>query len=74
MNWSTDGLVLRSAAAREYYESRRQQLEPGHGEFKKTAMDNGAGRYVSGRFVAKIEGLIRLLGGEGKARSFVASL
>ena len=74
MNWSTDGLVLRSAAAREFYESRREQLEPGHGQFKETAMDNGVGRYVSARFVPKIESLIRLLGGEGKGRSLAASL
>jgi len=74
MNWSTDGLILRSGAAREYYEKRREQLVPGHGEFKETAMDNGVGRYVSGRFVPKLESLIRLLNGEGKAPGFVRAL
>jgi fructose-bisphosphate aldolase class II len=74
MNWSTDGLILRSGAAREYYETRREQLVPGHEEFKETAMDSGVGRHVSARFVPKLESLIRLLNGEGKAAGFVASL
>jgi hypothetical protein len=74
MNWSTDGLILRSAAAREYCGSRRQQFAPGHSEFKETAMDNGVGRFVSERFVPRIEALIRLLNGEGKAAGFVSSL
>ena len=74
MNWSTDGLILRSAAAREYYEARREQLVPGHGVFKETAMDNGVGRYVSARFVPKIESLIRVLNGEGKAAGFAGLL
>jgi fructose-bisphosphate aldolase class II len=73
MNWSTDGLILRSAAAREYYETHRKQLVPGHGEFKETSMDNGVGLFVSERFVPRIESLIRLLGGEGMAARFVSS-
>jgi len=74
MNWSTDGLILRSSAAREYYDSHREQLVPGHEEFKESAMDNGVGRFVSRRFVTKIKSLIELLGGAGKAGCFMATL
>jgi hypothetical protein len=37
-------------------------------------MDNAVGRFVSERFVLRIEALIRLLDGEGKAAGFVSSL
>jgi fructose-bisphosphate aldolase class II len=74
MNWSTDGLILRSSSAREYYESHREQLLPGHIEFKESAMDNGVGRFVSQRFVPRIMSLIELLGGAGKAGTLMPGL
>ncbi|UCF96456.1 MAG: class II fructose-bisphosphate aldolase [Spirochaetaceae bacterium] len=74
LNWSTDGLILRSSAAQEYYRSRQDQLVPGHAEFKVSAMDNGVGRFVSRRFVPKIKDLIELLEGAGRAGSFMAAL
>jgi len=74
MNWSTDGLILRSTATREYYESHGEQLVPGHSDFKESAMDNGVGRFVSKRFVPRIMSLIELLGGAGKAATFMAAL
>jgi len=74
MNWSTDGLILRSSAAREYYDSHREQLVAGHEEFKESAMDNGVGRFVSQRFVPRIKSLIELLGGAGKAGRLMADL
>ena len=74
MNWSTDGLILRSTAAREYYDSHREQLVPGHADFKQSAMDNGVGRFISQRFVPRITNLIELLGAAGKAATFMARL
>jgi len=74
MNWSTSGLIIRSAAAREYYDTHGEELVPGHPEFKDTAMDNGQGTYVSKKFVPEISKILQLLGGEGKASGFMKSL
>jgi fructose-bisphosphate aldolase, class II len=74
MNWSTSGLILRSAAAREFYVDREAELTPGHKEFKESAMDNGVGSYVSGKFVPEIKRLLGLLGGTGKAPGFMQTL
>ena len=74
MNWSTDGLILRSSASREFYDSHSEQLIPGHADFKNTAMDNGVGRYVSDQAVPAIKRLITLLNGDMKAKRFMANL
>ena len=74
MNWSTNGTIIRSSAAREYYETHKQKMNPDHSDFKKYAMDNGVGRYVSAKYVPVIKKLITLLGGSGKASGFMKSL
>jgi fructose/tagatose bisphosphate aldolase len=47
VNWSTESLYLRAAAAREYYARFGERLERGHANFKTTAMDNGLQEYVA---------------------------
>ena len=74
MNWSTDGLILRSSSSGEFYDSQREQLTPGHTDFKNMAMDNGVGRYVSEKFVPAIKRLITLLNDDMKAKQFMANL
>ena len=74
MNWSTSGLIIRSGAAKEYYDTHGEELVPGHKDFKDTAMDNGQGTYVSDKFVPELKKLLDLLGGTGKASGFMRSL
>jgi len=74
MNWSTDGLIVRSAAALEYYKKYEKELTPGQAEFKDKAMDNGQGQYVSEKFVPVVKEMIGLLNGTGMAPDFMASI
>lgn len=74
MNWSTMGTIIRSSAASEYYETHREQMRPDRPDFKKYAMDNGVGRYISARYVPVIKKLITLLGSAGKASGFMKYL
>ena len=74
MNWSTDSLILRSSAMREYYQTHREELVPRHPDFKPTASDNGVGQYVSVRFLPTVKKLIKLLKSDGKASAFMANL
>lgn len=67
VNWSTESLQVRSAAAREYYTRFADLLERGHPQFKATAMDHGLQRFISDAYIPKVCERIRLLGGEGAA-------
>jgi fructose-bisphosphate aldolase class II len=74
MNVSTNATIIRSRAAREYYETNAERLRPNHEDFIQTAIDNGVGSFVSGRFVPAIEHLLDLLGSAGKASGFMEGL
>lgn len=74
MNWSTDGIIVRSAAALEYYKKYEKELTPGQAEFKERAMDNGQGQYVSESFVPVVKKMIDLLNGTGTAPEFMKSI
>jgi fructose/tagatose bisphosphate aldolase len=67
VNWSSESLLIRSGAAREYYATHAAELEPAHERWKATAMDHGVQSHVSSRYVPKVMERIRLLGGEGRA-------
>jgi len=74
VNWSSESLLIRSIAARDYYQSHASELEKGHPRWKATAMDNGVQTYVSERYRPKVRERIELLGGAGQARGFLESL
>jgi fructose-bisphosphate aldolase, class II len=61
VNWSTESLILRSQAAREYYRVTSEKLEAGAAGFKDAAMNNGLQQYVADRYVPKVAERIRLL-------------
>jgi fructose-bisphosphate aldolase, class II len=67
VNWSSESLLIRSGAAREYYATHAAELEPAHEGWKAAAMDHGVQSHVSSRYVPKVMERIRLLGGEGRA-------
>jgi fructose/tagatose bisphosphate aldolase len=61
VNWSTESLIIRSQAAREYYQTFGEKLEAGGVGFKDAAMNNGLQQYVADRYIPKVAERIRLL-------------
>jgi fructose-bisphosphate aldolase class II len=74
VNWSSESLLLRSAAAAGYYTENAAALEKSHPKFKATAMDNGLQTWISARYVPAVCDRIRLLGGENAAPRLMAKL
>ena len=72
VNWSSESLLLRSQAARTYYDLHKEQLEVGATHFKDRAMDNGVQSFVAAHYVASVAERIVLLGGQGKAARHLA--
>jgi fructose/tagatose bisphosphate aldolase len=66
VNWSTESLLIRSEAAREYY-SQEDKFEKQHPDWKNTVMDNGINTYISTIYLPKVQERIKVLNGEGKA-------
>jgi len=67
VNWSSESLLIRSRAARDYYEAFGAHLTPGDVHFKPTAVDHGLQVFVAERYVPRVVERIRALGGEGRA-------
>jgi hypothetical protein len=63
VNWSSESLLLRSQAARDYDASHRAELEKSHRAWKSTAMDHGVQQFVSQRCVPKVIERIEILRG-----------
>lgn len=74
VNWSSESLLLRSQAARDYYAGHEAELQKSHPRWKATAMDNGVQAYVSTRYTPHVAERMRLLGGEGRAADFRTTL
>jgi fructose-bisphosphate aldolase class II len=74
VNWSSESLLCRSGAARDYYAGTAALLDPGHAAWKAAAMDNGVQGYVSARYVPKVVERMELLGGAGRGPAFVRGL
>lgn len=75
VNWSSESLLLRSRAAQDYYTAHAEALaSPRHPRWKATAMDDGVQRHVANFYVPKVAARIRLLGGAGQGRAFLAAL
>lgn len=74
VNWSSESLLLRSGAAKAYYEERAPHFDPRDPRWKATAMDNGVQGFVSERYVPRVAERIRLLGGAGQGPAFLEEL
>jgi len=74
VNWSSESLLCRSNAARDYYAEMAVQLDPRHAAWKATAMDNGVQAYVSARYVPKVVERMTLLGGAGRGLDFLSGM
>lgn len=67
VNWSTESLLIRSTAARSYYQQMEQQFDKKHPAWKDTVMDNGVSSFVAREYIPRVVERMKLLGGEGKA-------
>lgn len=74
VNWSSESLLIRSGAAREFYQKHQKQLTKGHAEFKETAMDNGVQSAVSAVYVPRVVERMKALGSNEKATPFMEAL
>jgi len=74
VNWSSESMLCRSNAARDYYVEMAAQLDPGHAKWKATAMDNGVQSYVSARYLPKVVERMTLLGGAGRGPAFIKAM
>jgi len=74
VNWSSESLLIRSQAARRYYAENGAKLEPGHPEFKVTAMDNGLQQFISREYLGKVQQRLATLGSAGKATALRSKL
>ena len=72
VNWSSESLLIRSHAARDYYAGNGAKLEPKHPEFKVTAMDNGLQQFISRVYVDKVKQRLITLAAGGKAEALHA--
>lgn len=74
VNWSSESLKIRSAAAQGYYRTHAEQLSPAHREFKNTAMDNGVQSAIAEQYIPVVRERITLLGGAGRGRGLAERL
>jgi fructose-bisphosphate aldolase class II len=72
INWSTENLIIRSAAAREYYEKNGDKVDPVHKQFKVTAMDTGLQQYVAEQYIPKVLKRMDVLNSKGQNPGFWA--
>ena len=66
VNWSSESLLIRSQAAREFYATFGENIEAGQPKFKTTAMDNGVQSFVAKKYIGRVLERMRVLGGSGK--------
>lgn len=67
VNWSSESLKIRAAAAQAYALEKSAELQPGHPHWKATAMDDGWQSALSDVYVPAVRERIRCLGGTGRA-------
>ena len=73
VNWSTDSLAARSAAAHAYYTANTEQLQRGNAAFKQIAMDNGVQEAIAAAYRPIVQERMQVLGGAGKGAAFCAA-
>lgn len=74
VNWSSDSLGIRSAAALDYYQTNAEKLARTHPEFKVTAMDNGMNAHISQAYVPWVTERLKTLNASGQGKAFLATL
>jgi fructose/tagatose bisphosphate aldolase len=74
VNWSSESLKVRSAAALAYYQTHADQIVPGTPNFKAFAMDNGLQTAIAQQYIPVVRERIELLGGGGKGTAFTKGL
>jgi fructose/tagatose bisphosphate aldolase len=74
VNWSSESLLIRSGAAREYFATRTDRFEKSHPDWKAAAMDDGVQSHVAKRYVPAVAGRIRALGAAGAAAAVMAAI
>ena len=73
VNWSSESLLIRSTAARDFYASHTSELEKRHPRWKVTVMDSGLQASISETYVPRVAECMRTLGGTGQGRAFLAA-
>ncbi len=74
VNWSSESLLIRSQAARDFYLAHTGTLaSPKNAGWKTTAMDHGLQSYVAEKYLLKVTSRMRLLGAAGHGRAFLAA-
>lgn len=74
VNWSSESLLIRSMAAREYFIANEEQLGKGHPRWKETAMDNGVQSAIAAVYIPRVRERIEVLGGHGQGKRALARL
>lgn len=74
INWSTENLIVRSKAAKEYYTRNADALDPSHKQFKNTAMDNGVQQYIAEQYIPKVQKRMDVLNSKGQGKDFIQGL
>jgi fructose-bisphosphate aldolase, class II len=74
VNWSSESLKVRSAAALDYYRTNANMLSPRHIAFKSAAMDNGVQSAIAAQYVPVVRERITLLRGAGRGKALAERL
>ncbi len=69
VNWSSESLLIRATAAREYWSANGPCIDPRHRDFKVTAMDHGVQSAVSRAYVPIVCQRMAMLGSAGRGPS-----
>ena len=70
VNWSSESLLIRSGAARDFYASHAEELGKTHPKWKETAMDNGLQTAIARTYIPRVRERIEALNGKGQASRF----
>ena len=70
VNWSSESLLIRSQAAKEFYTTHAGQLQKQHPAFKAYAMDNGVQAFIAGHYLPTVTNRLQLLGSAGQGKRF----
>lgn len=72
VNWSSESLLIRGQATRDYVMGHQAEWEKEHPQWKATVMDNGLQSHIAKCYVPRVIERIRTLGGEGQGAKFLA--
>ena len=73
VNWSSESLLIRSTAAKDYWAANAGKIDPASKEFKNAAMDNGVSTAIAKAYLPIIGNKYAVLGSAGKAPGCLAA-